>query len=99
MNKPSVGFGKYIVDDRGYSFVAPYNSPEGFSDRTCYECGHPVNGEGVFATGVKIVYGKDEPLDSHGTTLGYDHEYQPSPLENLKNIWAVCTNCEWNQYS
>ena len=82
-------FNKYEIDDRGYSFTAPYNAPEGFSDNECHECGHLVKGEAVFATGVKIVY-----------TLGeYDYEYQPFEMECIKNIWAVCPNCDWNEYS
>ena len=46
-------YNKYKVDDRGYSFTAPYNAPEGFSERNCSNCEHPVKGEGVFATGVR----------------------------------------------
>jgi len=92
-------YNKYEIDDRGYSFTAPYNAPEGFSDNHCPQCGYPVKGEGVFATGVKIVYKADEPLDESGMTLGYDHEYQPYEMECHKNISAVCTNCDWNEYS
>ena len=92
-------YNKYEVDDRGYSFTAPYNAPEGFSENRCGVCEYPVKGEGVFATGVKIVYEKDEPLDESGVTLGYDHEYQPYEMECLKNLWMKCGNCGWNQYS
>ena len=80
-------YNKYEIDDRGYSFTAPYNAPEGFSDNECCQCGYPVKGEGVFATGVKIIYTE------------YDYEYQPFEMECLKNIWAVCPNCDWNEYS
>ena len=80
-------FNKYEIDDRGYSFTAPYNAPEGFSDNKCHQCGHEVQGEGVFATGVKIIYTE------------IDYEYQPFETECLKNIWAVCTNCDWDEYS
>ena len=77
---------KYKVDDEGYSFTAPYNAAEGFSDRDCLECGHEVQGEGVFATGVKIIYTEN-------------YEYQPLKMELLKNIWMECSNCGWDQYS
>ena len=80
-------YNKYEVDDRGYSFTAPYNAPEGFSESNCSNCEHPVKGEGVFATGVKIVYPE------------YDYEYQPFEMECLKNVWMECTNCDENQYS
>jgi len=80
-------FNKYETDDRGYSFTAPYNAPEGFSDNDCPQCGYPVKGEGEFATGVKIAYPE------------IDYEYQPFETECLKNIWAICTNCNWAEYS
>ena len=80
-------FNKYETDDRGYSFTAPYNAPEGFSDNDCPQCGYPVKGEGEFATGVKIAYPE------------IDYEYQPFETECLKNIWAICTNCNWDEYS
>ena len=80
-------YNKYEIDRDGYTFTAPYNAPEGFSDVNCFECGHEVKGKGVFATGVKIVYPK------------YDHEYQPFEMECLKNLWMECTNCGLNEYS
>ncbi len=80
-------FNKYEIDDRGYSFTAPYNAPEGFSDNDCPQCGYPVKGEGEFATGVKIAYPE------------IDYEYQPFETECLKNICGICTNCNWDEYS
>ena len=80
-------YNKYPVDDKGFSFTAPYNAPEGFSGFECHQCGHEVRGEGVFATGARIVYPE------------YDHDYQPFEMERLKNLWAICTKCDWNEYS
>ena len=80
-------YNKYEVCAKGYTFTAPYNAPEGFSPRSCDKCGHPVEGKGVFATGVKIV------------NKEYDHEYQPFEVECLQNIWMVCPKCDWNEFS
>ena len=80
-------YNRYEVDDRGFTFTAPYNAPEGFSDKECPQCEHLLQGNGVFATGVKIVYPE------------YDYEYQPYEMECLKNLWMRCTNCGWNEYS
>jgi len=80
-------YNKYKVCTKGYTFTAPYNAPEGFSEKHCPECNHLVEGEGIFATGVKIVYKE------------YDHEYQPFEMEHLSNIRMVCANCNWNEYS
>ncbi len=80
-------YNKYPVDDKGFSFTAPYNAPEGFSDKECHQCGHEVRGEGVFATGARIVYPEE------------NYEYQPFEMECLKNLWTSCTNCNWDEYS
>ena len=56
-------------------------------ESSCPECGGHVDGEGIFATGETLVY--DDP----------SHNYTPEEGEMLKNIWQVCVNGDWDQYS
>ena len=35
-------YNKYKVCTKGYTFTAPYNAPEGFSEKHCPECNHLV---------------------------------------------------------
>ena len=56
-------------------------------ESSCPECGGHVDGEGIFATGETLVY--DNP----------EHNYTPEEGEMLKNLWQVCVNGDWDQYS
>ena len=56
-------------------------------ESACPECGGHVDGEGIFATGEPLVY--ENP----------DWNYSPEEGEMLKNIWQVCVNGDWDQYS
>ena len=42
------------LDPMGRFFTASYNDGQGFPDMDCPECGKPVEGEGVYATGAKL---------------------------------------------
>ena len=64
-----------------------YNT-ESFTDFMCPECGTPVDGEGSFATGL--------PRNQEDSA---SDDYKPKPGEWLQNIWMVCPECNWNQYS
>ena len=73
-------FNKYMTDETGRTFIAPYNEDE-FAESHCPSCGSETKGEGVFAT---------------GAVLG---NYEPYEGEKLKNLWAECSSCGWNEYS